>query len=87
MTYQINLNSTTTKAFKKIFDLDMTLVNSEDYLGVCYFWDHDYRHTGLRDASVSKRKRVHNALMNAGLDVTKASNDHLNIINEMMGAK
>ena len=47
MTYQINLNSTTTKAFKKIFDLDMTLVNSEDYLGVCYFWDRDYRHTGL----------------------------------------
>ena len=84
MANHINLNSINNKTFKKISDLDMTLINTEDYLGVCYFWDHKYRHSGLREATISKRKRVHHAIMNEGLDVTKSSDEHLKIIKKLL---
>jgi hypothetical protein len=84
MNNHINLNTISSKTYKKISDLDMKLINTEEYLGVCYFWDHKYRHAGLREASIAKRKRIHNALMNEGLDVTKSSDEHLNIINKLV---
>mgnify|MGYP003625056354 CR=1 FL=1 len=84
MNYSINLNTISSKTYKKISDLDMKLINTEDYLGVCYFWDHKYRNTGLREASIAKRKRIHLALMNDGLDVTKSSDEHLKIIKKLL---
>tara|TARA_R110000772_G_scaffold2213_6_gene7654 strand:+ start:1702 stop:1968 length:267 start_codon:yes stop_codon:yes gene_type:complete len=87
MTYSINLNSVSNKTFKKISELDLTLVNTDDYLGVCYFWHSSYKHFGLRDTTIAKRKRVHKAMMDNGLDVTHKSDEHSNIITKIIGAK
>ena len=87
MSYSINLNSVSNKTFKKISELDMMLVNTDDYLGVCYFWHSSYRHFGLRDTTIAKRKRVHKTMMNNGLDVTQKSDEHSNIIMKIIGAK
>jgi len=84
MTYSINLNTISTKTFKKISDLDMKLINTEDYLGIAYFWHHNYRNTGLREVTIAKRKRIHLALMNDGLDVTQSSSEHLKIIKKLL---
>ena len=84
MTYSINLNSVSNKTFKKISELDMTLVNTDDYLGVCYFWHSSYKHFGLRDTTIAKRKRVHKSMMDNGLDVTKSSDEHLKIIKKLL---
>lgn len=87
MSYSINLNSVSNKTFRLISELDSTLINSDDYLGVCYFWHHSYRHFGLRDATISQRKRIHKAMMDNGLDVTQESDEHYKIINKILGAK
>ena len=87
MSYSIILNSVSNKTFKKISELDMMLVNTDDYLGVCYFWHSSYRHFGLRDTTIAKRKRVHKTMMNNGLDVTQKSDEHSNIIMKIIGAK
>tara|TARA_R110001592_G_scaffold98590_1_gene281337 strand:- start:227 stop:496 length:270 start_codon:yes stop_codon:yes gene_type:complete len=88
MSYSINLNSVSNKTFRLISELDSTLVNSDDYLGVCYFWHSSYKHFGLRDTTIAKRKRIHKAMMDNGLDVTQESVKHYKIIHKIMyGAK
>ena len=42
---------------------------------------------GLRDTTIAKRKRVHKAMMDNGLDVTHKSDEHSNIITKIIGAK
>jgi len=75
----INLETTTWKATHSLFQLDKTFIGTEDYMGVCYFWDYEYRHS-MRPTTAKQRKTIHHALIKAGLDVGGKSDSHAQII-------
>lgn len=52
-------------------------------MGVAYFWDWEYRHT-LRPTTYAQRRRVHKALMEAGLKVSGRGNPWRDIIVAML---
>tara|TARA_R110000824_G_scaffold243273_2_gene431913 strand:+ start:713 stop:973 length:261 start_codon:yes stop_codon:yes gene_type:complete len=80
MNYSINIETLTRDATHAILKLDRNFTGTSDYMGVSYFWAHEYRHTGLRDTSTAKRRRVHTAFLKAGLGVSEASPKHEEII-------
>ena len=84
MTYQINLNTASPVAIQKLYELDKSFINTVNYMGLSYFWNHDYRHTGLRECSVAKRKKIHKKLLEAGLIVNETSDKHFEIIMNYM---
>ena len=87
MTYSINMNTVGWKATMALLNLDKTFIgDSENYMGLCYFWNYEYRHY-LRDASVSQNKRVHKKWLDSGLDLVGVSQDHLDIINQVLKIK
>lgn len=71
-------------ALKALFDFDKTMVGTEGYLGLTYFWAHEYRFY-LRDASYYRRRLVHKHLCAAGLDPADESEQHLAIIKRYTG--
>ena len=73
----------TFEAFDKIFKLDKTFVGSENYLGLAYFWAMEYKHY-LRDCTMAKRRKIHKKWLQAGLDLTGISDQHLNIIKTVL---
>ena len=64
--------------------LDSEFAGTEDYMGLWYFWNHEYRHY-MRDASPYHRKLVHNAFMKAGLDISGKSEAHADIVVRYLG--
>jgi hypothetical protein len=78
----LNPNNFTTKSFSDIYELDRGYVGTENYLGVAFFWNFEYRHY-LRDASTSKRKKVHSIFLKEGLDVRNKSDRHFEIIKKV----
>jgi hypothetical protein len=70
---------TTPAAHKRLMDLDRKLCGTPDYMGVAFFWHHEYRHW-LRDCSELRRKIVHAKLLQSGLVVSGKSAEHLAII-------
>jgi len=84
MTYQINLNTTTPYATNELYKLDKSFINTTHYMGLAYFWSIDYRHSGLRECSVAKRKKVHKKLLQAGLNVNETSDKHFQIIMNLL---
>lgn len=79
----INFSSISSEAFKMIHELDKSWIGSDNYIGLAYFWNYEYRHF-LRDTTTSKRRRIHNKLLQTGLDVSGASDDHLSIIRSVV---
>lgn len=77
--YKINLATATWEATQAIMELDAKFVGTENYLGVAYFWEHEYRYP-MRDASVATRKAVHAKMLAAGLNVGECSPAHDEII-------
>jgi len=73
----------TFEAFEGIFKLDKTFVGTGNYLGLAYFWAHEYRHY-LRDCTMAKRRKVHKKWLQAGLDLTGISDQHLSIIEHVL---
>ena len=71
-------------AYLKVLKLDKTFIGTPNYMGVNYFWHHEYRHY-LRDASECKRVRVHHKLLKAGLKVDGSSDLHEAIITKETG--
>jgi len=65
MTYAINMNTASWKATQDLYALDRTYVGTEHYLGLAYYWDHEVKHW-MRDASIAKRKKIHELLLKAG---------------------
>ncbi len=63
----MNLGNITLKAFQELDKLDKTLVDTKDYMGIAYFWAHDYRHY-MRDASYAKRRKIHNLGLDQNID-------------------
>ena len=69
----------TMKATKDLFELDETYIGTRHYLGLAYFWSHEYRHS-LRDASPYYRKLVHDKILEAGLELSGVSYEHDKIL-------
>ena len=77
--YAINLNTIAYEAFVKIYDLDQSFINTNNYIGLAYFWAYEYRHY-LRDATIAQRKKVHRLFLKNNLIIDQASEKHFNII-------
>jgi hypothetical protein len=78
----LNTDALTWAATNDLLKLDKTFRGTDDYMGIAYFWHYEYRHF-LRDASYARRRRVHAALLRAGLDVAAASPAHDTIIRKI----
>lgn len=75
--------TTTHKAHEKILLLDMTFVGTYDYMGVAYFWSHEYKHT-MRELSEADRRRVHHMWLDYNLDVSGTSELHEELLNDFL---
>jgi len=68
------------RGVKKLLNLDRSFLgSSDDYMGIAYFWNYEYRHW-LRDVSNYRRRLVHAAFIRERLDLAGESNKHLEII-------
>lgn len=81
MSFAVRL-MTTGRAYDRLLKLDADLIGSPDYFGAAWFWHYDYRHE-LRGASHATRRRVHAAMLAAGLDVSEASERHEAIVQRL----
>jgi hypothetical protein len=87
-TYKINLETATHTAFSAINDIDRGFIGTPDYLGVAYFWAHEFKHH-LRGCTIAQRKRVHKLWLknglsfHAGIDSTIDTKPHWEIINRV----
>jgi hypothetical protein len=79
-----HMGAITMNASMMLLDLDQQLVNTEDYMGMAYFWSREYRHY-LRDATDSQRRRIHKQLLTEGLEVDGESKRHMEIIQKITG--
>lgn len=77
--WNLNLNEISLSALRDIQAIDHGLVGTDNYMGIVYFWAHEYRHT-MRPTSNSNRRRVHKKLLEAGLVVSDESPAHAAII-------
>jgi len=75
----INTNAISIDAFIALNHLDAGFIGTPDYMGIAYFWAMDYKHD-LREASYSKRRKVHGAFLKAGLEVNGISKHHEEIV-------
>lgn len=82
-TIDFNSSYVTVDAFNAIFKLDKTFVGTGNYLGLAYFWAHEYRHY-LRDCTMAKRRTVHKKWLQAGLELEGISDKHLSIIKHVL---
>jgi len=84
MTDTLNLEALTTDAYIKLQRLDKTLVRTPDYMGLAYFWHHDFRFH-LRDASYAKRRKIHNQWLKQGIDFDHPCDAAWNIVRKITG--
>ena len=82
----LNLETITYDAYAALNALDKTLVGTDDYIGVAYFWAWDYRYY-LRDVSYAKRRQIHRTLLKTGLSVDSVSEAHESIIKDIVSRK
>lgn len=73
----------TFKAHQEIRELDQKYIGTENYLGLAYFWAYEYRHY-LRDCTFAKRRKIHKRLIKEGLPVDGESDQHLEIIRDIL---
>jgi hypothetical protein len=81
--YSINLNAISWGATSEIYKLDKKFVGTEDYMGVAYFWSHEYKHT-LRDVTISQRRRIHKKALNLGLDFTEVGASQWELMSKVL---
>ena len=79
MAWNLNLETITMDALSALLEVDRKFRGTDDYMGLAYFWAHDYKHY-LRDASIAKRRVVHKKLLEEGLEVTVVSSRHEYIV-------
>ena len=72
-------------AYANLFEHDSRMVGTPAYLGIAYFWNYAYRYP-MRDVSYSCRRRVHAAMLDAGLPLDEASETHRRLIEDTMNA-
>ena len=70
-------------SYQAIWKLDESFINTPNYMGFAYFWDHDVKHT-MREMTPKFRKVVHDTAMRENLikdGFVKTNNKFLEIIN------
>jgi len=82
MNDELNLGVLSDTQFKALEAFDKTMIGTPKYIGVAYFWSYSYRYY-LRDASPSKRREIHQKLLDAELDVSQESKKHDSIIESL----
>jgi hypothetical protein len=75
----INLNTISNAAFSKMYELDKQFIGTENYMGLAYYWNYEYRHY-LRDAKPYIRMKVHNSFLLENLPIADATEKHFQII-------
>jgi hypothetical protein len=63
--------------------LDQNLIGKDEYMGLAYFWNYEYRHP-MRDISSAMRRRVHRKFLHAKLPINDASPAHKEIIDAVI---
>ena len=81
--FTLNLNTASLKAIYKILDIDSKFVGTEDYLGLAYFWGHEYKHT-MRDLSYAKRRKIHNLGLDRDIDFIEPNKEAWYLIAEVL---
>lgn len=76
----------TFRMFCIMLRIDEAMIGTPDYMGLAYWWSHEYKHT-LRDATTKQRKKAHDALLAAGLRLDGESDEHARIIARAAGEK
>ena len=88
MSIEIKLGGVTLPALCKISEIDHTFIGSLNYMGVAYFWSQKHpQRARLTKASINSRRKVHNALVNEGLDLDGDTGIHRSIINIVLERK
>lgn len=59
--------------------LDTSRIGTDEYTGVAYFWNKEYRHI-LRDLEDETRVKIHSLFILNNLDVNGKSDLHLELI-------
>jgi hypothetical protein len=80
-----NLGMLDMDAFSALMLHDENMIGTPAYLGIAYFWSHEYKHT-LREVTYGCRRRVHHALLVAGLKLEGESEAHERIIDASLRA-
>ena len=75
----INLNTISNAAFTKMYELDKQFIGTENYIGLAYYWNYEYRQY-LRDAKQYIRMKVHNSFLIENLPIADATEKHFQII-------
>lgn len=77
----------TFRMFCIMLRIDHAMVGTPDYMGLAGFWTDEgqYKHT-LREATSKQRKKIHDAMLEAGLPLDGASPEHAAIIAWALGS-
>ena len=81
----IDTETISTDAHLALHEHDNRMVGTPAYLGIAYFWNYAYRYP-MRDVSYSCRRRIHAAMLDAGLPLDEASETHRRLIEDTMNA-
>jgi len=84
--YSINLNAISWGASGEIYKLDKKFIGTQDYMGVAYFWSHEYKHI-LRDMSITQRRRDHKKALKLGIDFTEVGAKQWELLSEILKVK
>ena len=79
----MNLGDISWTAIVDIHRLDESYIGTKDYMGVAYFWGHEYKHT-MRDLSYAKRRKIHNLGLDRNIDFIKPNKDAWYLIAEVL---
>jgi hypothetical protein len=80
----LDLSKLTSAAKDGLYALDERYVGTDNYMGVAYFWNTEYKWE-LRDAAPKKRREVHEAFRKARLKLDDESPAHAAIVEKAFG--
>ena len=81
--FTLNLNTATPQAIAEIMEMDNKFIGTMNYLGLAYFWGHEYKHS-LRDATISQRKRIHRKGLERNVSFLVPNQEAWDIIEEVI---
>lgn len=79
----MNLGEISWEAMINIHRLDKKYIGTKDYMGVAYFWGHEYKHT-MRDLTYAKRRKIHNLGLDKNIDFINPNKDAWYLIAEVL---
>lgn len=85
MAISIDLPAVTFKALVKLSEADRKLVNTDDYIGLAWFWSFtNPQNKALSSASTSDRRKIHHEFRAQGLELDGDSGIHRMIVHRVL---